>query len=382
MRILLLTILLLCSALPAVHVYGDETDMPTLKHAFQDDFLIGAAIHQSLFEEETHATLELVARQFNSISSCNMLKWGPFNPKPGVYRYDLADAYVEFGRKNNMYLFGHVLFWHNQTPEWVFRDEDGQQVDRAVLLERMRERVRHVSKRYGNTIKGWDVVNEAILDNGKLRDSSWTRIIGKDFIEQAFRIAAEELPPDVELLYNDYGMTGGGKREAVVKMIGALKAKRVRIDGVGMQGHWSLAYPSLESIEQSIIAFSAAGVDVHITELDIDVLPREKGMFGADVTQRFEPGEKNNPYTEELPQEMQQKLASRYADLFRLFLKHHEKIRKVTFWGTTDKYSWLNDWPIKGRTSYPLLFDRAGKPKPAFYSVIGLKGHADSAETR
>ena len=373
MKNLLLAIPLLCFALPAIQGYGDEAQKPTLKQAFQDDFLIGAAIKESLFEEETRSTLELVARQFNSISSCNMLKWGVFNPEPGVYRYETADAYVEFGRTNNMYLLGHVLFWHNQTPEWVFQDEDGQDVDRAVLLERMRERVRHVSERYGNKINGWDVVNESILDNGKLRDSPWTRIIGKDFIEQAFRIAGEALPPNVELIYNDYGMTAGRKRDAVVRMIGEFKSQRVRIDAVGMQGHWSLNYPSIKSIEKSIIAFSEAGVDVHITELDIDVLPREKGMFGADVKQRSEPSEKSNPYTEGLPEEMQQKLANRYSDLFRLFLKHKEKIKKVTFWGTTDRDSWLNNWPIRGRTSYPLLFDREGEPKPAFYSVIGLK---------
>jgi endo-1,4-beta-xylanase len=352
----------------------------TLKQAFKDDFFVGAAIKGPLFLEKPKSTLSMTARQFSSISSCNMLKWQPFNPRPGVFRHELADAYVEFGNKNNMHVLGHVLFWHNQTPKWVFQDEAGRQLSRAKLLVRMRERVAHVSKRYGNKIDAWDVVNESIMGNGKLRDSPWTKIIGKDFIEQAFRIADDELPADVELLYNDYSMTGRGKRSAVVRMVRELKGKGVRIDGVGMQGHWSLKGPSIADIEASIIAYSEAGVDVHITELDVDVLPRKAGMHRADVAKRFAKDESIDPYRAGLPDAMQQKLAQRYSDIFRLFLKHRDKIKRVTFWGTTDKYSWKNDHPVKGRTNYPLLFGRDGKPKPAFHAVVGLKGNrADKA---
>lgn len=367
-----LALLLLCFSLLSVPATAAEKT-PTLKKTFRPDFLIGAAIKKPLFEEQAYPTLRMVARQFDSVSSCNMLKWGPFNPTPGVYNHDLADAYVKFGNKHNMYVLGHVLFWHNQTPAWVYQDKAGRPLTRKQLLKRMRKRVRHVAKRYGNKIDAWDVVNESILGSGALRDSQWTKIIGPDFIEQAFRIASEELPTDVELLYNDYSMTGRKKREAVVKMVRELKQKKVRIDGVGMQGHWSLNHPPLRDIEASIVAYSEAGVAVHITELDIDVLPRKPGMHGADVAKRLEKDKSMNPYPDGLPEEMQQKLAKRYADIFGLFLKHKDKIKRVTFWGTTDKYSWLNNWPIKGRTSYPLLFDRKGKPKPAFYAVIGLK---------
>ncbi|WP_169334314.1 endo-1,4-beta-xylanase [Rubritalea marina] len=344
-----------------------------MKQAFKGDFLIGAAISKPLFEEETFATLNMVAGQFSSVSSCNMLKWGSFNPEPGVYNHETADAYVKFGTENKMYVVGHVLFWHNQTPKWVFLDEKGETVDRAELLRRMRERVRHVSKRYGTRIQAWDVVNESFMGSGKLRDSQWTRIIGSDFIEQAFRIAEEELPEGVELIYNDYSMTGKGKRDAVVRMVRELKEKGVLIDGVGLQGHWSKKGPSISEIEASIIAFSEAGVGVHITELDIDMLPRKEGMWGADVAKRLVGDARMDPYRDGLPEARQQELAKRYADLFQLFLKHKDKIKRVTFWGTTDKYSWLNNWPIKGRISYPLLFDRAGKAKPAFHAVLGLK---------
>jgi endo-1,4-beta-xylanase len=374
MSITLIAIPALILSILVASLQGKEINPPTLKDLFKGSFLIGAAINKQQFEDEGKPTLSLVAHQFNSISSENLLKWGPFNPTPGIYKHETADAYVEFGNKNSMYVVGHVLFWHNQTPEWVFQDKSGRPLERKELLKRMRERVRHVAKRYGSRIDAWDVVNESYMGDGSLRGSKWTKSVGSDFVEQAFRIASEELPSEVELLYNDYGMTAKGKRDAVVKMIGDLNEKQVRIDGVGIQGHWSLNGPSIAEIEASIIAFSDAGVDVHITELDIDVLPREKGMFEANIDKRLEESEMMNPYRDGLPEDMQQKLAKRYSDIFRLFLKHQDKIRKVTFWGATDKYSWLNNWPIKGRTSYPLLFDRVGKPKAAFYSVVGLKG--------
>jgi endo-1,4-beta-xylanase len=174
----------------------------------------------------------------------------------------------------------------------------------------------------------------------------------------------------VELLYNDYSMTGQAKRNAVVAMIKDLKGKNIRIDGVGMQGHWGIIQPSINYIEASIIAYASAGVKVHITELDIDVLPRKPGMYGADVSQRMSADPSSDPYVNGLPEEKQQQLAKRYEEIFRLFLKHRDKIERVTFWGATDRYSWLNNWPIHGRTSHPLLFDRNGNPKPAFHSVI------------
>ncbi len=352
---------------------GEEMGVLTLKDSFKGKFHVGAAINKWQFKEEGQPTLRMVAHQLNSISPEDLLKWSEFNPKPGVYNYADADAWVEFGQKNNMHVHGHVLFWHSQTPSWVFQDKKGQLLNREQLLKRMRERVRHLAKRYGKRIHAWDVVNEAFTDHGKLRNTKWTKIIGKDFIEQAFRIADEELPAEVELIYNDYGMDEKNRRNAVLKMIHELKQKKIRIDGVGMQGHWPIKEPSISEIEASIVAFSKAGVDVHISELDIDVLPRNGGMWKANIAKRLEGDPSMNPYSNGLPEAKQQELAKRYVDLFQLFLKHHDKIKKVSFWGATDKYSWLNNWPIKGRTSYPLLFDRAGRPKAAFHAVVGLK---------
>ena len=310
MKTLLITTQVLVFLLFAASLQGgDEKGVPTLKDSFKGKFHVGAAINKWQFKEEGQSTLRLVAHQFNSISPEDLLKWSSFNPKPGVYNYADADAWVEFGQKNNMYVHGHVLFWHSQTPKWVFQDKKGQLLNREQLLKRMRERVRHLTKRYGKRIHAWDVVNEAFMDNGKLRDTQWTKIIGKDFIEQAFRIADEELPADVELIYNDYGMYGKNRMNAVVKMIHELKQKKIRIDGVGMQGHWPINEPAISKIEASIVAFSEAGVDVYISELDIDVLPRNGGMWDADISKRLEGDASMNPYSNGLPEAKQQELA-------------------------------------------------------------------------
>ena len=335
----------------------------TLKDAYRGRFLMGAAIGRIVDGRSDPKTLEMVARQFNSISSENMLKWGPFNPRPGQYNYGMADAYVAFGVEHEMYVVGHVLFWHNQTPDWVFQDGNGQPLSRGQLLDRMRRRVRHVAERYGDRIDAWDVVNEAFSGDGQLRQSKWVQIIGDDYIEQAFRIADEELPETVELIYNDCSMTIPRRRAAVVAMVRDLKSKGVRIDGVGMQGHWSLDGPLIKSIEDTIVAFAETGVDVHITELDINVLPG-----------------RTDPYQDGLPDEVQQKLANRYAGIFEVFIRHADKIKRVTFWGPSDRYSWLNNRGIKGRTNHPLLFDRNAEPKPAFHAVMDVAEQRADAE--
>jgi endo-1,4-beta-xylanase len=354
-------------SVPSCHLiversFAADQDARTLKGAFHDNFIMGVAIYGKRLIEEDPKLRNLATVQFNSVSSRDMLKWFMFNPNPEEYGHELADRYVEFGNSHDMYVVGHVLFWHEATPAWVWEDCRGEPLPRDALLDRMRGRVRHVSDRYGDRIDAWDVVNESIMEDGTLRKSPWTKILGSDFNEQAFRIADAELPDDVELLYNDYNMTFPHKRDAVVRMIQDLKQKGLRIDGVGMQAHWDLDRPSIQQIENSILAFHRAEVDVHITELDIDVLPRGRGK----------PSPENNPYVDGLPTEMQEKLAERYVEIFRLFLKHEEKIKRVTFWGVCDQHSFRNIHPIKGRTNHPLLFDRQGNPKPAFHSVLNL----------
>ncbi|HEY5345074.1 MAG TPA: endo-1,4-beta-xylanase, partial [Verrucomicrobiae bacterium] len=341
----------------------------TLKEAFKNDFLIGAALIPAQFCESNPVEAALVKAQFNSISPENVLKWEIIHPEPGQYDFTLADRYVEFGVTNKMFIIGHNLIWHSQTPDWVFRDDQGNYVDRATLLARMREHIFTVVGRYQGKISGWDVVNEALNEDGTLRDSPWRKIIGDDYIAKAFEFAHAADPP-AELYYNDFSLENESKQAGAVELIKKLQAAGVKINGVGLQGHYALEKPSLQKVDKTISAFEKIGLKVMITELDVNVLPSPGQALSADVSERYRMSAGLNPYTNGLPEAVQQQLAQRYADLFLVFLKHRNSISRVTFWGVTDGNSWLNDWPVQGRTSYPLLFDRAGKPKPAFNAVL------------
>ena len=300
------------------------------------------------------------------------MKWEIIQPEPGHYDFTLADRYVEFGVSNKMFIIGHNLVWQNQTPDWVFQDQRGQPVSRDVLLQRMREHIFTVVGRYKGRIKGWDVVNEALAGDGGLsKDSRWLKIIGSDYIEKAFQYA-HEADSHAELYYNDYSIETGSKHDGALALIRKLKSKGIPIHAVGMQGHYNLDWPTNADLKNAIDGFSKLGVKVMITELDVDVLPSTWDVGNADITKNFKLQEKLNPYPNGLPKDVAQRLVNRYTELFGIFLKRRDAISRVTLWGVEDGDSWLNDWPVAGRTSYPLLFDRTGKPKPAFESVVSL----------
>lgn len=341
----------------------------TLKDAYQGAFLIGAAVNAAQFTGQDARGAAIVKAQFNSITPENALKWENIHPALNEYAFDLPDAYVAFGESNHMYIVGHTLVWHNQLPLWVFRDEAGNVVSREVLLARMRDHIHTVVGRYKGRIKSWDVVNEALNDDGTLRQSLWLKIIGEDYLAKAFQFA-HEADPDAELTYNDYSLENEPKRNGALVLIKKLQAEGVYIASVGLQGHDSLTWPGIEQQDATIAAFGKLGVKVVISELDIDVLPSTPSQESADINTSIKAVPNLNPYVSGLPESVQQALAKRYAELFGVFLKHRDIVSRVTFWGVTDGDSWRNDWPVKGRTSYPLLFDRSGRPKPAFDAVI------------
>ncbi len=364
---------MLCGLLIASLAGGARAQGPappsTLKEAFKDSFRIGAALNQAQFEERDERGTRIVTTQFNTISPENVLKWESVHPGPDAYRFDAADRYVAFGEKNKMFIVGHCLVWHNQTPRWVFQDDKGEPLGRAALLERLHDHIRTVVGRYRGRIAGWDVVNEALSDDGSLRPTPWLKLIGEDYLAKAFEFA-HEADPRAELYYNDYSLENEAKRKGAVELIRKLQARGIAIAAVGLQGHDKMGWPTLAQQSATIEAFSALGVKVNITELDIDVLPAATRQPTAEVSQSAQAQDKLNPYASGLPDEVQQALAKRYGDLFGVFAKYRGVITRVTFWGVTDADSWLNDWPVKGRTSYPLLFDRNGEPKPAFEAVI------------
>lgn len=346
-----------------------EKEEPALKEVFAGRFRVGAALNAGQIHGRIPSETALVVKHFNTITAENAMKWENIHPRPDSYAFETPDAFVEFGQKHNMFLVGHTLVWHSQTPRWVFEDADGKPAGRQLLLSRMKEHIETVVGRYKGRVHAWDVVNEAIEADGKMRKSRWMEQIGPDYIARAFEFA-HAADPEAELYYNDYDMWKPGKRQTVVSLVNELRDKGIRIDGIGMQGHWGLDYPELEEAEKSIETFAALGLKVMITELDLTVLPHATRQTGADVGQRYELRKELNPWPDGLPEEMQEKLAKRYAEIFALFCKHADKIDRVTFWNVHDGNSWRNNWPVRGRTDYPLLFDRQGKPKPAFYAVV------------
>jgi len=332
-----------------------------LKDIVPKGWLIGAAVNQNQSDGRDGVAVDLITRQFNTISPENALKFQSVHPEPDRFTFDAADRYVAFGRDRGMAVIGHNLVWHSQTPRWAWDGADGALADRATMLARMRTHIATVVGRYKGKIHGWDVVNEALNDDGTLRDSPWRRGIGDDYIAQAFTFA-HEADPNVELYYNDFNLaTRPAKRAGAIRIVKDLQQRGLRIDAVGEQGHWRLNTPAAGDIDQTIAELRQTGVKVMITELDVNLLPQTGPRVAGQP-----PSPESNPYANGLPDDMQQALAGYYADAFRVLLKHRDDITRVTFWGVSDADSWLN----RGRMNYPLLWDRQRQPKPAFDAVV------------
>ena len=360
---------LICLIGCANKLVSEPSNKLSLGAHFKDLFYLGAAINENTILGLDPKSATIVNSEFNTITPENSLKWMFIQPKPNKFNFKAADKYVEMGLKNNMYIVGHALVWHAQLADFM------QNIDNsAEARKHVDNHINRLVSRYKGKIDAWDVVNEAFEEDGSLRASVFYKNMGENYIEEVFRIT-EKADPDADLIYNDYNLYKPEKRAAVLKMVKNFKSNGTKINGVGVQAHWDLKSPSLEEIEQIILDIHAEGVSVSFTELDISVLPNPWEMVGAEVTQnfsKFEGDPKMNPYPNGLPDAVQEKLAKRYQDIFNLFIKHSDKINRVTFWGVMDKHSWLNDWPIKGRTNYPLLFDRDYQPKVAYERLLGV----------
>lgn len=338
----------------------------TLKDAYKPYFKIGTAVNAAQIEGRDIKGGLLIKNHCNTITPENVLKWQLVHPEATHYDFKLPDQYVALGEKDKMFVIGHTLVWHSQLAPYVEAITDPSEMEKA-----MHEHIKTVMGRYKGRIKGWDVINEALNEDGTLRESVFLKVMGPDYIKKAFKFA-QETDPACELYYNDYNIELASKREGAIKIIKELKAVGIRIDGVGIQGHWNLQGPSVSEIEQSIVDYASLGVKVMITELDITVLPNPWDLKGADVNQNFEGSPFMNPYPTALPDSVDVLLAKRYEDIFKMLLKHKDKIGRVTFWGLQDGDSWLNGWPIKDRTNYPLPFDRAYQPKRAYKAIVDL----------
>ncbi|MBV9124619.1 MAG: endo-1,4-beta-xylanase [Planctomycetes bacterium] len=347
-------------------------EVPPLKDAFKDKFLIGTALDVRRFPSQASLEVAIATRHFNAFTPENSMKPMALQPTEGHFNFGNADRLVELAEKSGAVPIGHCLVWHSQTPRWFFQGPDGQPAGRELALARMRQHIATVVGHYKGRVQQWDVVNEAISDTpGQLlRPSPWLKAIGDDYIAEAFR-AAHEADPDALLIYNDFGLEQPAKRRKALQLLKALIAHKVPVQAVGIQGHWHLDRPDLAEVEEAIEQFAALGLKVMITELDIGVLPTR--YRGADISRResrsAEPGSLLNPYAQGLPEAVARQQAERYRQLFAMVLRHQDVIGRVTFWGASDGHSWLNHFPIWGRTDYPLLFDRQGRPKAAFFAV-------------
>ena len=337
----------------------------SLKDVFKNDFLIGTALNADQIEEKEPNAAALVPLQFNAVTPENIMKAEIIHPGWNSYNFDVADKLVAYGKKYKIKINGHTLIWHSQLPAFMRNMKDADSVKQYFI-----NHINTVASRYNGKIFSWDVVNEALNEDGTMRQSIFLNKLGDNYVTEAFRLA-QAASPNTELYYNDYNNEQPAKRAGCISLVKKIQAAGVRIDGVGIQGHWHLGKIPLKDIEESIVEYAALGLKVMITELDIEVLPRN--FQGADVNRQMKNDPTMNPYVNGLPDSIQQQLASDYEALFKLLLKHKDKIARVTFWGVNDGQSWLNGWPIPGRTNYPLLFDREFKPKPVFYKVIELK---------
>ncbi len=397
-----------------------SADTPTLRDAYKDHFYLGAAINRGIAtgtafrrtSEQLHNDIALVKEQFNQVAPENDLKWALIHPREGAdgYNFAPADAFVNFGLSNNMYIVGHTLVWHAQTPNWVFAGTNpppgvtnrppapvldsttsgtnafdrgdfgrgfgggfglgrftGPRASREELLQRMRDHIHTVVGRYKGKIKAWDVVNEAIADGGTnlLRNSLWLEIIGPDFIAKAFEYA-HEADPDAILRYNDYGLENPEKRGKLITLIKSLQAQHVPVMAIGSQAHLNVS-TSFEAMDEALTEIATLGLPIHITELDVNGAQGGQRGFGADIA--------DNAATTQggLVSDANRKLAEAYAGLFRAFLKHDKSVKVVTFWGPND----ANSWRANGK---PLLFDGNSQPKPAFDAVIAEAKKATAAK--
>jgi endo-1,4-beta-xylanase len=344
-----------------------KKEISSLKESYKNDFYIGTALSADQIEEKDAKADSLIRKEFNAITPENIMKSMFIHPQKDKYDFTLTDKYVAYGEKNKMFIHGHTLIWHSQLAPWMEKIKDSTEMKAF-----MKDHITTIVSKYKGRINSWDVVNEALNEDGTLRKSVFLNTLGESYLVDAFKLAAAA-DPKADLYYNDYNLEDPAKREGAINLIKKIKAAGGKVDGIGTQAHWKLDSPSLEEIEKSISAYSALGVKVAFTELDITVLPNPWDLKGADVNQNFEGNAKMNPYPEKLPDSIQDKLAQRYSDIFKLFLKHKDKISRVTFWGVYDGQSWLNGWPIKGRTNYPLLFDTKLEHKKAYDAVLDLK---------
>lgn len=369
--LLTLLLLLLCSA--NVNAQGPRFGQPEMPggmmDSYKDYFSIGVAVNQRNVSNPDQ--IALIKKEFNSITAENDMKPGEIHPKEGVWNWERADKIANFCRENGIKLRGHCLCWHSQFADWMFTDSKGKPVKKEVFYERLREHIHTVVNRYKDIVYAWDVVNEAMADDGRswpgreqspYRQSRHFQLCGDEFIAKAFQFA-READPNALLFYNDYSCVDEGKRERIYNMVKKMKDAGVPIDGIGMQGHYNIYFPSEEQLEKAIVRFKELVNHIHITELDLRMNQEMGGQLHG-----FSRGE-----AKPIPAYMNTLQTDQYARLFKVFRKHKDVIDCVTFWNLGDRDSWL------GVNNHPLPFDENYRPKACYRAIRNFDPALDNA---
>jgi endo-1,4-beta-xylanase len=325
-----------------------------LKDYYAEYFPMGVAVSPSSLSGPQAI---LIMKQFNSLTAENVMKPALIHPEENRYAWDNADKIVNFAATNSQLIRGHTLVWHNQTAEWMFKDQSGKAVTKEVLLSRLKDHITQVVTRYKGKVYAWDVVNEAIDDDDSkfLRETEWYKICGEEYITKAFQWA-HEADPDALLFYNDYSTESPVKRDKIYRLLKTLLESGVPVHGIGLQGHWNINYPSEKDLRDAIEKFASLGLKVQITELDVSI-------YSSNET---------DPSDNVFTAEREKKQIEKYEMIFRVFREYRHIITGVTFWNVSDKSSWLDNFPVKGRKNYPLLFDQNLKPKKAYWVVVNF----------
>ncbi len=341
---------------PAPAAAGDSIDpmtLPALKDVYADKFDVGCAVNG--WDAANPQKMEVYAHQFNIMTHENDLKpdsvldvnasrkLAKDDPTAVAISLSKGASLLKYCQENGIKVHGHVLVWHNQTPEAFFHEEYNPAkpfVTREVMLGRLENYIKEVltaaQTQYPGVIVSWDVVNEAVADgSASLRQSNWTKVVGEDFVNQAFAFARKYADPGVQLYYNDYSTPYEPKLTGICNLLDSLIADG-NIDGYGFQCHYQLGSPSYTQLRSAFQRIAEKGIKLRVSELDITISDTSEATLLRQ--------------------------AERYQRLFDLYSQYADQMEAVQVWGVTDDRSWKS-------AEHPLLFDKNLQPKYAFWAL-------------
>lgn len=355
-------------ASPLIASDNSPKETISLKKKFNSQTLIGVALPNNFLDTFSEQEMKLLETHFNSITPENCMKWPNMVRESSKYDFSQSDEMIRYAKDHSMSFVGHTLIFNRKNcyPKWLFENLNSKN-PAHVVWSRIESHIGTLIGRYRGSIDSWDVLNEFVeVHEPGYRETSLTKVLGPDYPIRLFKLI-EQIDPKVKLTYNDFAVEQPERRKSILKFIKKLKDAGCKIDVIGSQSHLELKDSVGENLDQTIREFASLGVKCAFTELDVDVIPRNKYWNMSTREEAI----KNNPYAEACPDEILEQQANVYRDVFQAILANSKWVDRVTLWGLTDKYSWLNNWPWK-RTNHGLLFDRKAHPKPALHKILSL----------